>query len=73
MILKLKKCYVFHYYLFIFVIVVSPSYFIVIESEKSECNNSGYKLNWSNLVAATDWGAANSRFLGLVSVGQHDH
>ena len=24
--------------------------------------------NWSNLVAVTDWGGANSRFLGLVSV-----
>ena len=31
------------------------------------------KTNWSNLVAVTDWGDANSRFLGLVSVGQHDH
>ena len=26
-------------------------------------------INWSNLVAATDWGDANLRFLGLVSVG----
>ena len=25
--------------------------------------------NWSNLVAVTDWGGANSRFLGLVSGG----
>ena len=25
--------------------------------------------NWSNLVAVTDWGDANSRFLELVSVG----
>ena len=25
--------------------------------------------NWSNQVAVTDWGGANSRFLGLVSVG----
>ena len=24
--------------------------------------------NWSNLVAVMDWGGANSRFLGLVSV-----
>ena len=24
--------------------------------------------NWSNLVALMDWGGANSRFLGLVSV-----
>ena len=24
---------------------------------------------WSNLVAVMDWGGANSRFLGLVSVG----
>ena len=24
--------------------------------------------NWSNLVAVMDWGCANSRFLGLVSV-----
>ena len=25
--------------------------------------------NWSNLVPVMDWGGANSRFLGLVSVG----
>ena len=24
--------------------------------------------NWSNLMAVMDWGGANSRFLGLVSV-----
>ena len=29
--------------------------------------------NWSNLVAVTDWGDANSRLLLLVYVGQHDH
>ena len=40
----------------------------VIESGKSECNNSGYKLTGPNLVAVMDWGGANSRFLGLVSV-----
>ena len=40
-----------------------------VESEKSECNNSGYKLTGLTLVAMTDWGGANSRFLGLVSVG----
>ena len=27
------------------------------------------KTNWSNLVAVTDWGGANSRFLELVSCG----
>ena len=27
----------------------------------------------SNLVALMDWGGANSRFLGLVLCGQHDH
>ena len=26
-------------------------------------------INWSNLVAVMDWGGANSRFLGIVSVG----
>ena len=26
-------------------------------------------FNWSNLLAVTDWGDANSRFLGLVSAG----
>ena len=31
-----------------------------------DCGNDGY---WSNLVAVTDWVGANSRFLGLVSVG----
>ena len=29
--------------------------------------------NWSNLGAVTDWGGANLRFFGLVSVGQHGH
>ena len=29
---------------------------------------SRYSTNWSNLVAVTDGGGANSRFLGLVSV-----
>ena len=28
---------------------------------------------WSNLVDDTDRGNANSRFLGLLYVGQHDH
>ena len=37
--------------------------------KKSECNNSGYKLTGLTMVAVTDWGGANSRFLGLVSVG----
>ena len=32
------------------------------------CNSTVYKTNWSNLVAVMDWGGANSRFLGLVSV-----
>ena len=29
---------------------------------------TAYSTNWSNLVAVMDWGGANSRFLGLVSV-----
>ena len=29
---------------------------------------SYHLTNWSNLVALMDWGGANSRFLGLVSV-----
>ena len=29
--------------------------------------------NWSNLVAVTDCGGANLIFLGLVSLGQHNH
>ena len=41
---------------------------LCFKSGKSECNNSGYKTNWSNLVAVMDWGGANSRLLGLVSV-----
>ena len=31
------------------------------------CIHAG-RTNWSNLVAVMDWGGANSRFLGLVSV-----
>ena len=38
-----------------------------LQSGKSECNNSGYKLT-GLMVALMDWGGANSRFLGLVSV-----
>ena len=35
----------------------------------SQCNTLNiYLTNWSNLVAVMDWGGANSRFLGLVSV-----
>ena len=34
-------------------------------------NNSIAQTNWSNLVAVTDWGGANSRFLGLVCVGSY--
>ena len=33
-----------------------------------QIDNSGYKLTGLTLVAVTDWGGANSRFLGLVSV-----
>ena len=33
----------------------------------------GHTLNWYNPVAVTDWVDANSCFLGLVSVGQHDY
>ena len=31
-------------------------------------NQLNMVINWSNLVALMDWGGANSRFLGLVSV-----
>ena len=41
----------------------------VVECDASEATISA-TLNqyWSNLVAVMDWGGANSRFLGLVSV-----
>ena len=33
-----------------------------------DIGGANLKTNWSNLVAVMDWGGANSRFLGLVSV-----
>ena len=45
----------------------------IIEKVASECSILGYKLMVYNLAAVTDWGDTNSRSLGLVSVGEHDH
>ena len=40
-----------------------------LDSElNSVCRTITGCLTWSNLVAVTDWGGSNSRFLGLVSV-----
>ena len=41
---------------------------LCFKSGKSECNNSGYKLTGLTWWPWMDWGGANSRFLGLVSV-----
>ena len=41
--------------------------------EKGNHNPIRAILNWSRPVAVTDLGDANSRFLGLVFVGHHDH